>query len=1157
LAGLLAGWLAVLGVNAGAATYPLVVTHVLLGSSPVTFTLTEADGYNSGGSPGNTVSIASPGAFFSGLSFGAGSGLWNWRDFASLNLSGGPNPGGLDLLETTPSYGAASLRTTIASLPTGTYEVCLVQTHRTDGILAGLLADIQTGGVTGPTTLRRGDVGGIPTGIIWAGIWSIDLQPLGQITGSSFSVLVGSASGVERGDYIGLAYRLAPTNTPLAILSQPTNQLALVGADVTFSVGATGSPAPSIQWRRDGGNLLHATNTTLTLPNVQPGDAGIYSVVITNGFDTIASADALLTVLTSTGPTELAPYNVDWLSPSADYNGSMPLGNGDIGINLWCQPNNDLIFYVSKTDAWSESGRLLKLGRVRVGITPNPFTTGQPFHQQLNLPNGEILITAGSGASAVTLRVWVDANHPAICVDGQSRQPCEWRVDFETWRTADRTLTGGERDSAYGIMDGPNPIVVKPDTMVGGQAKQLLWYHRNPSSIWGDTFRVQSLGYLTNSLTDPLRTRTFGAAVRGDGLTNHSATRLLSVGLRTNLNLTIVPLTTVTNSVAEWLSNVAATAAAVTGQDPQQRYAAHCAWWQDFWQRHWIVIKDSGGANSYNVTRGYLLQRFINAAGGRGNSPIKFNGSIFTVDGNNGGQWDADYRAWGGPYWFQNTRLPYHTMLTAGDLDLMQPFFKMYADALPVARARVQSYYKHAGAYFPETMYFWGMWNNDNYGWERAGKTVGRSDNAYIRWHWESGIELTAMMLDYFAFTQDRTFASNILLPMAGEIVDLFDHRFARDGSGKITFTPAQALETYQEGTVNPMPEIAGLRTVLSGLLNLPASLLPSARSNQWTRLLGEMPALPTRLLSSQTVLSPAGVLGPKLNIETPELYALFPFQHFGLGLPNLDLARRSYNLRQDIGTAGWTQDPIIAALVGATNDAKAQVIARFAARNSASRFPGFYGPNYDWTPDQDHPSVAMIALQKMLLQCVGDRILLCPAWPADWDVEFKLRAPGNTILEGRVRAGRLENFTITPAARAKDVEVLLAEGDRDADGLPDSWETIYFSGPTNAVAAADADGDGASNGAEYLAGTSPVDPSSVFRLACACVPQGGSNVVLAWSSVANRIYEVQWTTNLLSDSWRLGATNISGAPPTNVISVPAPSSTVFFRVALGVPRVL
>lgn len=1031
----MAAILVLLFSNVQAATFPLTVTNSLLGPNPVTPIVIEADGFNNGGSPSNTVKTVNQPVFFTTTNTpAAGCGLWHWRDFAGLNLSGGANTGGVDLLETDPSYASPHLRTTISNLPLATYDVYLVYTTRPDGgETPQLLANIETGTSTTATTLRQRDASTIFSGRTAGGVWDISLQPLGQITGTRFNVLVATSPTSTRGCYIGVAYRVAPTNTPVNIVSQPVSHFTVIGSNVIFSVGATGNPPPTYQWRKNGTNLFNATNTTLTISNAQTSDAGIYSVVLTNGLDGVVSTDALLTVLTSAEPTNIARYNVDWLNPSANYNGSMPLGNGDIGVNLWCQTNNDLIFYVSKTDAWSESGRLLKLGRVRIGITPNPFAAGQPFHQQLNLQNGEILITAGSGNDAVTLRVWVDANNPAICVDGQSSQPRNWRVDFETWRTADRTLTGEEVNSAYGIISGPNPIVVKPDTIVGGQTNQLLWYHRNPSSIWADTFRVQSLGYLTNSLIDPLFNRTFGATIRADGLTNSSSTRLLSAGARTNLTLTIIPVTTITNSVVAWRTTLDATATGVAAVNRQERYTAHCAWWQDFWARHWIIVQSpaSGTTSSndaFTVTRCYLLQRFINAAGGRGNAPIKFNGSIFTVDGYDGGQWDADYRQWGPPYWFQNTRLPYNTMLTAGDFDLMQPFFKMYLDALPVARARVQTYYGQAGAYFPETMYFWGMWNNDNYGWNRTGKTLGRADNSYIRWEWQGGIELTALMLDYYEATQDTAFVTNSLLPLAEEIIDLYDYRFPRDVSGKISFNPSQALETYQEGTVNPMPEIAGLRTVLSGLLSLPPSLLSPVRTNQWTRLLGELPAMPTRVLSSQTVLSPAAVLGPKLNSETPELYAVFPYRQYGIGRSNLDLALRTYNLRQDVGTFGWTQDPIFAAMVGATNSAKSQVISRFAAKNSASRFPGFYGPNYDWVPDQDHSSVAMIALQKMLIQCVGDRILLCPAWPADWDVEFKLHAPKQTVLQGRVRGGSLENFTVTPASRAQDVEVMLGK---------------------------------------------------------------------------------------------------------------------------------
>ena len=64
--------------------------------------------------------------------------------------------------------------------------------------------------------------------------------------------------------------------------------------------------------------------------------------------------------------TTLADYNVQWTTPGLNSQGSMPIGNGDIGANVWVEENGDLVFYISKTDAWSENGRLLKLGEILV-----------------------------------------------------------------------------------------------------------------------------------------------------------------------------------------------------------------------------------------------------------------------------------------------------------------------------------------------------------------------------------------------------------------------------------------------------------------------------------------------------------------------------------------------------------------------------------------------------------------------------------------------------------------------------------------------------------------------------------------------------------------------------------------------------------------------
>ena len=88
----------------------------------------------------------------------------------------------------------------------------------------------------------------------------------------------------------------------------------------------------------------------------------------------------------------LEAYNVIWDSPSKNEHGSMPIGNGDLAANVWIEPSGDLVFYISKSDAWSGNGRLLKLGRVRIKCDPAIIRPGMELKQTLDLEKGHILI---------------------------------------------------------------------------------------------------------------------------------------------------------------------------------------------------------------------------------------------------------------------------------------------------------------------------------------------------------------------------------------------------------------------------------------------------------------------------------------------------------------------------------------------------------------------------------------------------------------------------------------------------------------------------------------------------------------------------------------------------------------------------------------------
>lgn len=708
-------------------------------------------------------------------------------------------------------------------------------------------------------------------------------------------------------------------------------------------------------------------------------------------------------------------YNVVWDSPSKDSSGSMPLGNGDVGINVWVEESGDLVFYIGKTDAWSETARLLKVGRVRVRLSPNPFGAGRPFRQTLNLSTGEVVITSGD----TTLTVWVDAYNPVVRVDVDSKTPVGLQAFYERWRDQQRVLEGKEAQSAYGLDGGPEPIVSDPDSIVLEGTDRVTWYHRNARSAYTGIMKHQGLESVLAYVPDPLLNRTFGATIEGDGLTRMNPSALRSKEPLAKRGLSVVVLTEIAASAEEWIDRVHALAVRLNTVKLADRKAMHTKWWDGFWKRSWLRI--NGGAEQEAVSRGYALQRYLTACAGRGAYPIKFNGSIFTVDTPIGDErFDADYRRWGGPYWFQNTRLIYWPLLASGDFEFLQPFFRMYVDGLVLATRRTRLYFDHDGAFFPETMYFWGAYANSNYGWKRDGKPAGWVENTYIRHHFNGMLELVAIMLDYYAYTQDKQFARTTLAPVADEVIRFYDGHYKRDGQ-TLVLAPAQSLETFPD-VVNPLPDVAGLKWVLTGLLQAKVPLDKNV-ANRARLMLQQLPAIPTREIGGKKVITAAEKINaPSQNSENPELYAIFPFRLYGVNKLDYDLGRSTFEARTYKRTGGWQQDAIQAAFIGDAQTAQTFTADNFLKKHEGSRFPGFFGPNFDWVPDQDHGNVASIALQSMLMQCEGDKIMLFPAWPKHWDVEFKLHAPRNTTVEGVFRKGKLEGLRVNPTGRVADI---------------------------------------------------------------------------------------------------------------------------------------
>jgi hypothetical protein len=84
---------------------------------------------------------------------------------------------------------------------------------------------------------------------------------------------------------------------PPTISVQPQSQTGNVGSHASFAVAANGTPPFSYQWQFNGRGLAGASNSTLTLTNIQVTDGGSYTVLVTNAYGSAASSNAVLAVV--------------------------------------------------------------------------------------------------------------------------------------------------------------------------------------------------------------------------------------------------------------------------------------------------------------------------------------------------------------------------------------------------------------------------------------------------------------------------------------------------------------------------------------------------------------------------------------------------------------------------------------------------------------------------------------------------------------------------------------------------------------------------------------------------------------------------------------------------------------------------------------------
>lgn len=729
---------------------------------------------------------------------------------------------------------------------------------------------------------------------------------------------------------------------------------------------------------------------------------------------------------------ELLNNNVYWTAQSKNSSESMPVGGGDIGVNVWVEAGQ-IYLYLSRSGSFDENNTLLKLGRVKLQLTPNPFA-GKIFKQELILKDGYVQITGADGKLNARVKVWVDVFKPIVNIEVNTNKQVITEASYESWRFEDR-ITKGKENNQNSYKWAPQGIVKTAKDKIDFRGNAIGFTHQNKDeTVFDVAVKQQGLEQYKSTLYNPLKNLKFGGTMLGRNMVAAGtySGQYLSTAFKGWTIKSVRPASSqqiriyLNNSTDKTVNNPEAQ------YNPLKSFEATKNWWNNYWNRSYIYIS-SPDSTVKQVGKNYQLFRYLLGCNAYGSWPTKFNGGLFTFDPeltDTALKYTPDFRNWGGgTHTAQNQRLVYWPMLKSGDFEMMKPQFDFYLNLLKNAEIRTEAAWSHKGASFTEQIENFGLPNPTEYGWKRpAGYDKGMEYNAWLEYEWDTVLEFCLMILETERYNQQDI---KHYLPLIESSLTFFKEHYSflakqrgakvLDANGHLVLYPGSGAETYKMA-YNSTSTIAGLKTVLERLLALKSA--PAEQKKNWQDQLNTIPPISFREFNGKTTISPAKTWERINNTESPQLYPVFPWGIYGLGKPGLDTAINTYQYDTDVlkfrSHTGWKQDNIFAARLGLTEEAAR--LTTLKLKDSGRRFPAFWGPGFDWTPDHNWGGSGMIGLQEMLMQSDGKKILLFPAWPKDWDVHFKLHAPYQTTVEGILKNGKLIELKVSPESRKADI---------------------------------------------------------------------------------------------------------------------------------------
>lgn len=743
-------------------------------------------------------------------------------------------------------------------------------------------------------------------------------------------------------------------------------------------------------------------------------------------------------------------YDVKWYGPGKNSSDSMPVGGHDIGCNVWTQEKS-IYLYIQQSGWFDENNSMLKFGRLHLEFDENLID--EDVTQELILEEGYIVIHIKD----ICITIWVDVQYPVVHMEYKSAKTHHFNLYYESWRSQDKVVDSNSFElfqckEVFKYPDGD--VIFHKDTILP-EENFLLQYHANIKedlSIYKE-FDAQGIGHYKEEAYNPQVNLICGGKLELPGMKyigqktgKYQDTEYTAYGYEPNISscnfhIQVILHWEQTENEEKWEHNLASICRSANADINQHREYTR-EWWRNYFGKSYIQMQPSHQNETYDkmwtIGRNYQLFRYMLGCNYYGYWPTKFNGGLFTFDPGiikNTEWWDGelsftpDYRLWGGgSHTIQNQRLLYWPMLKSGDGEVMVQEFNLFNRALDTAKMRAKFYYNIDGAFYAEQMGNYGLCNTCDHGWDNhTGVPVPQ-----IKYLFSNNLEIALLILEYWEFTGKDI---SEYMEFIDNVVMFYDGFYPEnDENGKMIMYPANALETYHV-VKNPIDGIAGLRCLLPKMLKLPENLASYARKEKWRKLMERVPSIKTKIFNDEEIIAYADTESDIQNCELPEMYTVFPYDIYGIGKAGIDLARRtirnSFHTEEMRTHISWHYTGIEYARLGMLSEA-----LEFLGRKMSDgphRFPTFWGPGHDWTPDHNWGGTGEIQLQEMLMQTREDVIYLFPCWPSWCDVRFKLYAPQNTIISCGLKEGKIEYMEVVPEERKKDI-IIIGPAKTDAE---------------------------------------------------------------------------------------------------------------------------